>query len=277
MKKSVLILIVCLFVVGLFATNYRIQTVGADSGFDSSYDFDSSSDWDSDSSSGDGSGIVYLIYLCVEYPPLGIAVLTIIVVICLLNNKKKKEIIEKSKNYKLDLLDVNSYPEEKQLEIEAFNLYKQIQYAWMNFDYDTIRKYTTDEMYNMYSMQLDTLKVKNQKNVMYDIKYVSSKIKNDHSENNVRTITINMKVTCYDFIMDTKTNKVVRGMATKLNTYNYELTFVQTTEEKHDDICPQCGASVKGSNSGVCEYCKSTLISKNYTLVLSKKKMISQK
>ena len=136
MKRSVLILIVCLFVVGLFATNYRIQTVGADSGFDSSYD----SDWDSDSSSGDGSGIIYLIYLCVEYPPLGILVLTISVVIHLLNNKKKKEIIEKSQNYKLDLLDVNSYPEEKQLEIEAFNIYKQIQYAWMNFDYDTIRK-----------------------------------------------------------------------------------------------------------------------------------------
>jgi len=270
MKKRLFIIVLCLLLIGVFASTYHIELVGADSGFDSSYDGGSSD-------SGDGEGLFYLIYLCIEYPPLGIAILTILLLIYFSNKKKAKQIISKALNSKLDLLDINIFPEDKRLEIESFNLYKQIQYAWMNFDEDTIRKCTTDEMYNMYLMQLDTLKVKNQKNLMYDIKYLGSSIKERYEENGQETIIMNMQVSCYDFIIDTKTNNVVRGSASKLNIYNYELTFVRTKQNKKSDICPRCGAPVEGNNSGVCEYCKSTLISNNYTLVMSKKKMLSQK
>ena len=122
MKKSVWIIVICLLLVGVFATTYNISLVGADSGFDSSYDSGSSD-------SGDGGGLFYLIYLCFEYPPLGIAVVTVLVIIYFSNKKKGKEIIQKALNSKLELLDVNIFPEEKKIEIEAFNLYKQIQYV----------------------------------------------------------------------------------------------------------------------------------------------------
>lgn len=269
MKKRTLILIVCLILVGLFATTYNIMPTLADSGFDASFDSNSGSD-------GDGSGIFYLIYLCFEYPIIGIAVLIIIIILIYSNNKKGKEILNKAINSKLELLDITKYSKDKQLEIEAFNIYKQIQYAWMNFDEETIRKFTTDEMYNMYLMQMDTLKVKNQKNLMYDIKYLGSKIKSNKVINGQETIVIKMQVSCYDFIIDTKTNNVVRGSSIKLNNYTYELTFVKTVDNKKEDICPRCGAPVNGNNSGVCEYCNSTLISNNYTLVLSKKEMKKQ-
>lgn len=275
MRRNVLILFLCLFLVGVFASTYRIQTVGADSGFDASYD--SSSSWDSDSDSDGGGSIFYLIYLCIEYPPLGIAVAIVIAIIYFSNNKYKKEIINKALNSKLELLDVNKFPNEKQLEIQAFNIYKEIQFAWMNFDEERMRRLTTDEMYNMYLMQMNTLKVKHEKNLMYDIKYLGSSIIRRTEDNGQETIVMNMQVMCYDFIIDTTTNKVVRGMANKRNIYSYELTFVKTKESKELDICPQCGAPVEGNNSGVCQYCKSTLINSNYTLVLSKKEMLAQK
>ena len=72
-------------------------------------------------------------------------------------------------------------------------------------------------------------------------------------------------------------DKLVRVNSSKINTYSYEITFVRTKENKNIDICPQCGAPVDGNNSGVCEYCRSTLINNNYTLVMSKKKMLAQK
>ncbi|MBQ2946586.1 MAG: TIM44-like domain-containing protein [Bacilli bacterium] len=269
MKKKVWIIVLCLLLVGVFAVTCNIGLVGADSGFDSSYD--------SGSDSSDGGGLFYLIYLCFEYPPLGIAVLIVFSIIYFSNKKKGQKIIEESLNSKLQLLNTSIFPEEKRLEIEAFNLYKQIQFAWMNFDEETLRNCLTDEMYNMYLMQLDTLKVKHQKNIMYDIKYLGSSIKEKYEENGQETIVINMQVSCYDFIINTKTNKVVRGFSSKLNTYSYELTFVRTKENKQADICPQCGAPVEGNNSGVCEYCRSILISNNYTLVMSKKKMLAQK
>lgn len=270
MKKRVWIIVLCLLLVGVFIATTHIELVGADSGFDSSYDGGSSD-------SGDGSGLFYLIYLCFEYPPLGIAVLIIIALVYFSNKKKGQKVIEESLNSKLELLNPSVFPEEKRLEIEAFNLYKQIQFAWMNFDEETLRKCLTDEMFNMYLMQLDTLKVKHQKNIMYDIKYLGSSIKEKYEENGQETIIMNMQVSCYDFIINTKTNKVARGSSSKLNIYSYELTFVRTKENKGIDICPQCGAPVEGNNSGVCEYCRSILISNNYTLVMSKKKMLSQK
>ena len=80
MKKRVWIIILCLLLVGVFATTFHMQLVGADSGFDSSYD--------SSSDSGDGGGLFYLIYLCIEYPPLGIAVLIILLLIYFSNLSK---------------------------------------------------------------------------------------------------------------------------------------------------------------------------------------------
>ena len=277
MKKNIFIIAISVIMIGLICTSFPIELVGADSGFDSSYGGGSSSSNGGSSSSDGGENILYFIYLCFEYPPLGIAILIIILLIHLSNKKKSKEIVEKALNDKLELLNVNIFSEEKRFEIEAFNLYKQIQFAWMNFDEETIRKCTTDEMYNMYLMQMDTLKVKNQKNIMYDIKYIGSSIKNRYEENGQETIVMNMQVSCYDFIIDTKTNQVVRGSSSKINTYSYELTFVRTKENKELDICPRCGAPVEGNNSGVCEYCKSTLVSNNYTLVMSKKEMLAQK
>lgn len=270
-KKKIVLLCICLFLVFAFAYTSHIQLVGADSGFDSSYD----------SSSGGSSGgidISFLIYLCLEHPIFALIVVVIIVLVVVSSSKKSKKILEDALNSKLELLNVNDYDEEKRLEIEAFNIYKEIQFAWMNFDEEKIRKLTTDEMYNMYLMQLDTLKVKNQKNIMHDIKYISSKVKSVYHENGQETILINMTVSCYDFIIDTKTNQVLRGVASKLNIYNYDLTFVKSINEKQEiKICPQCGAPVEANNSGKCEYCKSTLVSGEYTLILSKKKMISQK
>ena len=280
MRKNILLLIICLFLVGVFATTYKISTVGADSGFDSSWDSGSDfggSDWGDSGSSGSSGDIFFLIYLIFEHPIVALIVIVIIAIVVMDSKKKQKQIIEKALTSKLELLDINEYPEEKRLEIQAFNIYKELQFAWMNFDEDTIRKLTTDEMYNMYLMQLDTLKVKNQKNLMYDIRYLGSNIVNRYEDNGQETIIINMQVSCYDFLIDTNTKKVVRGIGSKINYYDYELTFVKTIDQKEIDICPQCGAPVEGNNSGVCEYCNSTLINKNYTLIMSKKKMLSQK
>ena len=275
MRKNILVLIICLFLVGIFASTYRISTVGADSGFDSSWD--SGSDWGDSDSGGSSGDILFLIYFLFEHPILALIVIAFLVFLTISSKKAQERIINNALSYKLELLDVNKFPEEKRLEIEAFNIYKELQYAWMHFDEERIRKLTTDEMYNMYLMQLDTLKVKNEQNLMYDIKYLGSRIISRTEDNGQETIIINMQVSCYDFLINTNTKKVTRGNALKLNTYDYELTFVKTVENKELTICPQCGAPVAGNNSGVCEYCKSTLISNNYTLIMSKKKMISQR
>ena len=70
------------------------------------------------------------------------------------NNRNKpsggsRNIKTKSNNYqdtsiqKITSMDPNLNPAD--FKSQAFNIYKEIQTAWMNFDTDTIRKLTTDE------------------------------------------------------------------------------------------------------------------------------------
>ena len=271
-KKLILVSLFLFLILGIIL--FKIPIVGADSGYDSS--FSSSS-----SDSGGSFDISFLIYLAFEHPLL--AVIIVICIICYIAYQNKqtqkliKENIEKGLSSTLELLDPKNYDEAKKIEIEAYNLYKQIQFAWMNFDEDLLRKCTTDEMFNMYLIQMDTLKVKNEKNIMYDIKYLNSNIISEEEVNGQKTIKIIMDISCYDFVVNTNTKQVTRGNGAKVNYYTYELTFVKTSESNELIQCPSCGAPVKGNNSGKCEYCKSTLISNNYTLVLSKKKMLSQR
>ena len=194
LKKVTIYLILFLtLVVG--ANTIKITKVDADSGFDSSYDsggsswggssdsWDSSSSWDSsDSSSGSGKPA--------SLTSLMIVVVLFIVVFVIENEiskrKTEKKQIIKSKDMDLDLIskidpNLNLY----EFKNEAFNIYKDVQEAWMNLDDGKIRTLTTDELYNMYSMQLDTLRVKNEKNIMKEINLVTASLTNLKIENNI--------------------------------------------------------------------------------------------
>ena len=329
MKRNLLILILCLFLVGVFATTYRISTVGADSGFDTSYDsgssWDSSSSWDSGSSwdsssdyssdsysssggSSDpaglltgiypvwsGSGLIILtinllherrknIKFMIFYILSMVALLAIeyflsddfmfvfifeniffipVVIGCFITIVIK---LFKKKNKRKDL-------HEDKIVDDSFNIYKDLQTAWMNFDYDKIKKLVSDEMYNMYLNQLETLKIKNQKNMMEHIKFRNGYIKEYKKIKNKEIIEIYLTVSCYDYIINTESNEVVRGSKYEELTLSYILTFERNI--KVINKCPQCGASVK--NLTECPYCKSKIVNNTTNMILVKKQMISQK
>lgn len=284
LKKVTIYLILFLtLVVG--ANTIKITKVDADSGFDSSYDsggsswsdssdsWDSSSSWDSsDSSSGSGEPA--------SLTSLMIVVVLFIVVFVIENEiskrKTEKKQIIKSKDMDLDLIskidpNLNLY----EFKNEAFNIYKDVQEAWMNLDDGKIRTFTTDELYNMYSMQLDTLRVKNEKNIMKEINLVTASLTNLKIENNIETATVIMTVNCYDYIVDSQ-NKVVRGNDKNKIEITYELTYIKSVGEKVNK-CPNCGAEINDDNSTTCEYCRAIITRNTSKWVLSKKQSLNQR
>lgn len=284
LKKVTIYLILFLtLVVG--ANTIKITKVDADSGFDSSYDsggsswggssdsWDSSSSWDSsDSSSGSGKPA--------SLTSLMIVVVLFIVVFVIENEiskrKTEKKQIIKSKDMDLDLIskidpNLNLY----EFKNEAFNIYKDVQEAWMNLDDGKIRTLTTDELYNMYSMQLDTLRVKNEKNIMKEINLVTASLTNLKIENNIETATLIMTVNCYDYIVDSQ-NKVVRGNDKNKIEITYELTYIKSVGEKVNK-CPNCGAEINDDNSTTCEYCRAIITRNTSKWVLSKKQSLNQR
>lgn len=262
--------------------------IKADSGWDSSYD--SSGSWDSggsswssssgsyySSSSGDLDGTTVIIIFIV---------IVIIVIISSKNNNNKfrggsSSNISNTNSY--HDIDINKIKEiDKDFDISKFkedvyNIYKDIQVAWMNFDEDKIRSLTTDEVYNMYKSQLETLKLKKQKNIMKDFNLIDVKIIDIKKEKDVIEVKAYLNVTCYDYVIKEETNEVVRGDSRHKINIKYELTFVKSaSNNKKEEKCPNCGAKVDIVSSSTCPYCNSTLVKDASTYVMSKKTCVGQ-
>lgn len=164
--------------------------------------------------------------------------------------------------------------DEKVFIEKAYKIYKDIQVAWMNADTDTIKKLVTDELYNMYSMQLQTMTMKQEKNIMKDFTFLNYSIEGMTINESEVSLYVNMKLECFDYIVD-KDNKVIRGNDNYKVWYNYLMVF-KCGLDKKENKCPNCGAPLENTNTTKCPWCRSEIINKNYDWILAKKMVISQ-
>lgn len=176
------------------------------------------------------------------------------------------------KKYDVDKIKKNipNFDDEEFLK-ERYDDFVDIQVAWMNFDYDSLRLKLTDELYNQYYMQLESLKAQNRINVMSDFSFYSSNIVDFKCEDDIATIKIMLDVYFYDYI--TENDKVVRGRKDKRVNMEYYLTFVSKLKNKVDK-CPHCGAPLSSASSQTCSYCNSVISSMSSDWVLSNKNVI---
>ncbi len=308
MKKKLVLILVALSFVFSFSTSL----VKADSGWDfdydvggsdwgSSWDSDwSSSSWDDDwsssswsssydddyhsssSHSGIPSGDQTLANVFGAFF-FGMLIFFVVLSIIMEQNRKQQSLIKKRAidfSYYKDLTPEELKKIDATLDVETakqefFEIYKKLQIAWMDFDTETIKENTTDEMYNMYSSQLKTLSMKKQKNIMSEITYEDAKIYDIKEENGIITLRVFLTVKCFDYVCD-ENNNVVRGRKDKKVRISYSLTFVKSKVSKDKEKCPNCGALVDITSSEVCPYCRSLLVRTANKYVLSKKTNIWQ-
>lgn len=304
MKKGFQILILMAITLVFFSVIF--VPTWADSGFDYSYDgggysggysssggssyggFSSggSSSWDHDYSHGSSS------YSSVPLTPLnkkqrdkmGIYAAIFFILfssLIILDTKSASKRARKQPLIYTDITEENIKKIDANLDLEklktmVFEIYRDIQYAWRDFDTDTLRLLTTDELYNMYVGQLQTLKDKNEKNIMKDISLEKVKIINIALEDNIITLDAYLRVKTYDYIIDETTNKVKRGFKDHKAIIDYEITFVKSGQPRDINKCPNCGAPIEVHASAVCAYCDSTIVCDATTFVMSKKKVIKQ-
>ena len=165
-------------------------------------------------------------------------------------------------------------PNDKKLLEDAYNIFIGVQNAWMNFDYNKLRELVTDDLYNMYYNQLQTLSIKGEKNIMENFELKDSYIysKSFNKEKNINYYYIRIKVSFYDYIVDSN-NRVVRGKKDIKVNMEYELTFIKN--ESNNDTCPVCGAKIENGIT-TCPYCRSRIQGVSSKMKLSKKKVIRQ-
>jgi len=294
MKKKTIII---LFVLGFLLLN-SVLFVEADSGWDNGYGGGGYSDYGSyDSGSSDyggssygtggssGGGIFHLIVA----PVVLVAGLLVRAVspknkprhvpIPENNNDVENQIIEmgmeREHKETIELLDNNydsviqkylpHYTEEKLLK-EVYDDFVMIQEAWMNFDYDTLKKYCSDELFEAYHSDLEVLKKDHGQNIMKDFQLVSSNVRNIEEHNGRVVIDIYLCASFYDYVINTDTGEVTRGEKDTLCKMPYDLEFIYDMEDAH--ICPNCGAEMTDRE---CSFCHTIVSERRGRLVLNKK------
>jgi len=313
MKKIIKISLVIVLLVSITLLSFKyIENIKADSGWDSSYDsgssWDSGSDWggsswdndydydssyDSNYSGGSGSSssscdtteckvmalVGTLIALTMSF---GFPIL--IVILFKIGSKMKKQrrevelklmfkpIEEEAANKIISNFNIDEF------NLKAYQIFYDVQVAWMDFDYDRLKELLTDELYNNYVMQLDALKIKNHKNTMKEFELIETCLSSLKEENDKYIAEVYLNVKFYDYVENVKTGMILRGTLNRKLNNIYKLTFIRTKDESTKiNNCPQCGATVKGNSTGICEYCKSKLVNDNYTWVMSKKEIVRQR
>lgn len=282
--KCLMSIIVLVFVTGYVVAfgNFNILNLRNDSGFDTSYDsggggsWDSGgSSWDHDSSSSSSSSgepmsdsarfaIIIFIFIMI--------VISILSTIYANKNNPKKRSITKELTEE-DIQKIIPNFNLKEFLEDRLNDFIKIQYAWQEFDYGKLREKLTDSLYNQYVMQLDTLKVKNQKNIMSDFKKIDEVVTNVKEENGKYIVEIGLLISFKDYIEEN--GKVVRGDNNATIIQKYKLKFICAKEEQFE-YCPNCGAKLNNTASQTCEYCRTTISRVSTNWVLCEKKSIEQ-
>ena len=338
-KYGLIIIIVLLFGTILYSYKPLLTTIGADSGWDSSYGgggSSSSSSWSSSShSSSSSSGgssksfsemdkndfivlelIVSIFYVCfsiffiealdnnkmyyvvllgiinilriiiavyletnVNYnwvaasmigifviPFIGIAISLIKIYIEEQNRRKqeRKEIAREQEKWKE--LATSIGVDSKEVTEELYQIFIDVQNAWMNFDYDKLKELCSDELYNSYKKDLEILKLKNGQNIMNSFHPKDMYIKKATRKDNALEVEFYLDIKFKDYVINTKTNKVIRG--SKHETMHNKYWLIYHKQNFYTDKCPSCGEKLPATSNTTCPSCGSTIINNTNKFVL---------
>ena len=298
MKQKILsIFVILCFLITFFSTMIMFsKPVAADVGSFQSYSSESSSSRSSSSSSSydsydyrdsDNDLDILWVILFLFNPNIPFFVKIIILVIIIIigkvgfNMKKSRDNFPMSSSND-DLSNAKEITEETIItriqendknfnadEFKAFakDVFIKLQNAWTDRDWEKIRTFETNELFEQHKAQLDGYIRNNQINVMERIcvNWVKLKAFAQSGEKEILTVDLNSRMG--DYIIDATTKKVLQGNKTEEYTNTYQLKFIRTKGEKTPEggqkvnitNCPNCGAPTKIMTSGRCDYCGSVI------------------
>ncbi len=300
-KKLNLIVLISIILVGILLAipilkNADFGKATTDSGFDSSWDsggIDSGGggfDWDSGGGTGSyemtpGEGLVGLsifgfVFIC-------------IVLACLwgfLSSDGSKGNVSYNNDRKLLETTRALSPEEIELlkkygftmnrvRNDAYHIYVDIQKAWSKNHIEEAKDLLSNELFNTYKSEIEVMKAKHERNEMSDFQYLDSAVSSVKEENNdTLSVSVLLRVSCKDYLVDMNNSYVKRGDSNRINYYYYRLSFIIPGTHHYFDTCPNCSAPLPKEEVNIkCEYCGSKIVRKLNKMILTRKEMIEQK
>ena len=284
-KKKVLkltCLIACfILIISLFAT-----PVLADVGNNNRYSSSSSSDSDS-------SDTFFLVYILFDVlgpiPTLIILSIAGIVYYVMKKRGKLTKIENVETNNRVSNIIDNSELIANQIRMtdpnfsaDAFigwarEVFMKIQTAWSTRNWEEIRPFESNELFNQHNIQLNEY-INNKKiNKVEKINIKKVALESFKVDGDKEVLTVYLDAILRDYVVDDTTNKVLESDPNKDWYMTYIMTFnrrsgVKTKpglSNKSTSNCPNCGAPTEITSSGKCEYCKSIITTGDHDWVLS--------
>ena len=164
------------------------------------------------------------------------------------------------------------------LEFKEFanQVWFNVQRAWQDKDFDTMRNIESDALYHVHAKQLEEY-VKNRKtNRLTNQKIKDTKIAKYERNGDYDCIHVKIHATIRDYVVNDDNGKTIEGSSSTTYIRDYDLTFIRRhgvkSKGSYSDTltkCPNCGADIKLSSSGQCEYCKSVVTNGDHKWVLN--------
>lgn len=159
----------------------------------------------------------------------------------------------------------------------AKDLYVKMQHAWTDRNWENMRSFETEELFEQHSAQLQEYVRNNTINIIDRISVNYATIYNFKQTQDKDIVEVALKATKKDYIINAQTNKVVEGNPEQYRVTVYKMTFERTkgnlTNQGTDKLdaknCPNCGAPLQFTSAGKCEYCGSIVTAGVHDWVLS--------
>lgn len=162
---------------------------------------------------------------------------------------------------------------------KAENLFMTMQLAWAQQEYEPLRPFLSNALYEQHAKQLADKIARDEKNVSSQIAVLHSKLESYSTDGHTDYLNIWLRVKMKDHIVQkSNPSKVISGNPDRIYFFDFRWQFTRTagaktiaaTDGVNTGECPNCGANINMNQSGKCDYCGSVISTTEYDWVLSK-------
>lgn len=166
------------------------------------------------------------------------------------------------------------FSEEKFLK-RTSEIFLAIQAAWSSLAWEMARPYESDCLFQTHRFWIEEYRRQKLRNVLSDVEISSQAIVKVVSDPVYDAITLRIFASMTDYTIRSSDNQVVCGDVKSARRFSEYWTFIRKREvrgSKSEDFkcCPNCGAELKVSMSGLCEYCKAKITCADFGWIASR-------
>ncbi|HPM75840.1 MAG TPA: TIM44-like domain-containing protein [bacterium] len=174
-----------------------------------------------------------------------------------------------------------AYPEFKWEEFRARigTTFMHLQKAWSAKEWERLRPYETDRLFQTHLFWLQRYRDHGYTNVLENINLQKIEVVKVERDPFFDIITVRLYASMIDYTVD-REGKIVEGGKNRTRKFSEYWTFIrkagfkkkepQGEWDEPGDRCPSCGAPLKVSMHGVCEYCGSNITGGDFDWTLAK-------